>query len=325
MKTFRLLPARWKLILTGVVIAAVLAAASVAILWGDSPEKTKAQSIREYALEMRPANLDYGEGVWHAWTFDGTVPGPTLKVKVGEKLRVKVSNHLDMMASFHAHLEGYSIENDGSQANLLLGKGDKGMLRPGEAYTYEFTPPSPGLFYYHTHSADKGLAPSRFVMQGLYGAIIVSDPNEAPVREEVLFMGERGHATEGNLTFWVMNGMGLPGGEVALENIFKQQGMAGIEKQFNRTLPTFRAKVNEPIKLHVINIGDISHSLYIHSAEYVSLGVLGGRSWPGKVVPLVPGAADTLLVKFSYPGLWLFHCHVESHADTGMVGVFVVE
>ncbi|MBI4288963.1 MAG: multicopper oxidase domain-containing protein [Chloroflexi bacterium] len=316
-----------RLVFTVAAVAALLAFTGVAILlWGGGSHKTKAQTVREYALEVRPADLDYGDGaVWHAWTFNGTVPGPTLKVKVGETLRVKVTNNLGMVASFHAHMEGYSLRNDGSQANLLAQEGESGLLAPGAQYTYEFTPPSAGLFYYHTHSADKGIAPSKFVMQGLYGAIIVADPKETPLREEVLFLGERGHDREGNLTHWVMNGMGLPGGEVALENIFKEQGMAGIEKQFNRTLPTFKMKVNERIKLHVINIGDMNHSLYIHSAEYVSLGVLGGRPWPAKVVPLVPGAADTLLLRFTNPGLWLFHCHVESHADTGMVGLFIAE
>ncbi|MBI2906158.1 MAG: multicopper oxidase domain-containing protein [Chloroflexi bacterium] len=317
----------WRFVFAIAVVAPLLASSSLAILLRDnSNQKAKAQTVREYALEIRPADLDYGDGaVWHAWTFNGTVPGPTLKVKVGETLSVKVTNHLGMVASFHAHMEGYSLPNDGSQANLIAGEGEKGLLAPGAEYTYEFTPPSAGLFYYHTHSADKGIAPSRFVMQGLYGAIVVADPDETPLREEVLFLGERGHVREGNLTHWIMNGMGLPGGEVALENIFRQQGRAGIEKQFNRTLPTFEVKVNEPIKLHVINIGDIIHSLYIHSAEYISLGVLGGRPWPGKVVPLVPGAADTLLLKFSNPGLWLFHCHVESHADAGMVGLFIAK
>ncbi len=53
--------------------------------------------------------------------------------------------------------------------------------------------------------------------------------------------------------------------------------------------------------------------------------VLGGRPWPARVLPLVQGSADTLLVTFDNPGLWLFHCHVETHADAGMLGLFAVE
>jgi FtsP/CotA-like multicopper oxidase with cupredoxin domain len=47
--------------------------------------------------------------------------------------------------------------------------------------------------------------------------------------------------------------------------------------------------------------------------------------WPANVLPLLPGAADTLRFTFTKPGLWLFHCHVVVHADAGMIGLFVIE
>lgn len=286
----------------------------------------KPATVREYSLEMVAKDIEYGGGaVWHAWTFNGTVPGPTLRVNVGETLRVRVRNLEDIVYSFHTHLDGYTFENDGSQANIITGIGTEGILQPGEEHTWEFIPPTPGIYYYHTHTGDQEFTPTQLVTQGLYGAIIVSDPEEPPIREEVLFMGEIGHDTEGRVAPFIMNGMGLPGGEVALETIFKEEGFAGVTERFNKTIPVFKVGLNEPFKLHVINIGSLSHSLYIHSATVVSLGVLGGRPWPARVLPLVPGAADTLLVSFSNPGLWLFHCHVEPHADQGMIGLFDVE
>lgn len=285
----------------------------------------RAAQVVDYTLEIMPKDIEYDGGVWHAWTFNGTVPGPTLNVKAGDTLRVRVINHLGMVASFHAHMDGYSLENDGSQANMITGIGMGGILEPDSEYTYEFQPPTPGLFYYHTHSADKGLPPSMFVGQGLYGAIVVADPDRAPMREEVLFMGEIGHEVEGKVPPYIMNAKGLLGGEVALETTFKEQGLAGVTRLFDRSLPVFKVKTNERLRLHVVNIGDQMHSLYIHQGEQISVGALGGRPWPGKVIPLVPGAADTLEIKFSKPGMWLFHCHVESHADAGMVGLFLAE
>ncbi|MBI4570394.1 MAG: multicopper oxidase domain-containing protein, partial [Chloroflexi bacterium] len=50
-----------------------------------------------------------------------------------------------------------------------------------------------------------------------------------------------------------------------------------------------------------------------------------GRMWPANLLPLLPGAADTLRFTFTKPGLWLFHCHVVVHADAGMIGVFIIE
>lgn len=315
---------RWAIV-SAVFGVFLIGGVSTVALRSDSARSQKPETVWEYTLEIIAKDFDLGDGaVWHAWTFNGTVPGTTLTVNAGELLRVRVINHHDMVHSFHTHLDGYSFENDGSQANIISGIGADGFIPPGGEHTWEFRPPTPGIYYYHTHSADKGFRPAQIVGQGLYGAIIVRDPQEPPIREEVLFMGEIGHDTEGVVSPFVMNGMGLVGGEVALETIFEAKGVAGIAERYNKTIPHISAKVNEPFKLHVINIGNMEHSLYIHSATVISLGVLGGRPWPARVLPLVQGAADTLLVTFTEPGLWLFHCHVETHADLGMIGLFEI-
>jgi len=289
---------------------------------------TKATPVRAYTLEIVPKDITYGKGaVWHAWTFNGSVPGPILRVTVGERLRVRVVNRHTLTHSFHTHLTDYVFQHDGSQANIITGKGMGAMtmIPPGGEHTYEFQPTTPGIYYYHCHSADGGLHITQHIHQGLYGAIIVEAANEPPMRQEVLFMGEIGHVVEGEVPDYIMNGLGLPGGEAALEAVFHKKGFPGVAEQLNKTVPAFTVKVNEPIKLHVINIGDDIHTFHAHSVAHVSLGVLNGRPWPANVLPLAPGAADTLLVKFKQPGLWLFHCHVVFHADKGMIGVFSVE
>ncbi len=146
------------------------------------------------------------------------------------------------------------------------------------------------------------------------------------MREDVLVMAEIGPLTKGNnVPPYIMNGLGVPGGELTLETIYKAQGLQGIVKQLGKTVPYYKLKVGEPMKLHVVNLGNLYHSLHIHEIPLISLGVLNGRPWPAEVLPLVSGAEDTLLIKFRYPGIWLFHCHVVNHADAGMVGVFIVE
>ena len=321
------LPRRVSIALIAIGTTVLLGGLAALGLWlsGVVPE-AQAQPVREYTLEVVPKDIGYGnDAVWHSWTYNGTVPGPTLRVKAGEVLRVKVINRHNLIHSFHTHLTNYPFEMDGTQANIITGKGAGGMIPPGGEYTYEFTPTTPGIYYYHCHSADGGFHINQHILQGLYGAIIVEGPDEPPVRQEVLFMAESGHAREGNVPFFIMNSLGLPGGEHSLELVFKEKGFAGVAEQLGKTVPFFKAKVNESIKLHVINIGNMEHTLHIHSATHVSLGVLGGRPWPANVLPLDAGAADTLQVNFSHPGLWLFHCHVVSHADAGMIGVFIVE
>ena len=317
--------------LTVLAVAALFALLGVYLVGrGDGAE---AQTVRDYNLEIVPADIDYGGGnVWHAWTFKladapkGTVPGPTLTVTVGEKLRVHVKNKLDLVESFHTHLSNYDIESDGSQLNIITNKGAGAMIPPGGEWTYEFTPDQPGIFYYHTHSADGGLTISQHVHQGLYGAIIVKAPDEPAVREEVIFMGEIGHETEGdNVPPYIMNGMGLPGGEHALEAAFLAGGFDAVAAQLNKTVPAISAKTGEEMRVSVINIGDQMHSFHAHSVNHISEQAMPGRIWPANLLPPVPGAADTLRFTFTKPGLWLFHCHVVSHADAGMIGLFVIE
>jgi len=331
LQMMRRLPETGLVVVLSLMLAAGIAGAAIALGLAGL-EGASAQPVREYTLDIVPTDIDYGGGnVWHAWTYKladqprGSVPGPTLTVTVGEKLRVRVRNRHNLVHSFHTHLTHYALESDGSQLNVITGQGAGAMIPPGGEYVYEFEPTEPGIYYYHCHSADGGLTISQHIRQGLYGAIIVRAKDEPPMRDEVIFMSEVGHETEGQVPPFIMNGLGLPGGEHRLEEVFHQQGMAGVEAQLGKTVPVLRARVGEPIRLHVINIGDVIHSFHIHHASHVSEGVLQGRPWPANVVPLVPGAADTLRVVFTEPGLWLFHCHVVSHADAGMIGLFMVE
>jgi len=322
----RILAVLASLILIGVAATSGLFAA----LLIDRGEEVDAQPIREYNIEIVPADIDYGGGnVWHAWTYKladepaGHVPGPTLEVAIGEKLVVNVTNKLDIVHSFHTHFSNYDLESDGSQLNTITGVGAGAMIPPGGKWTYKFDPDTPGILYYHCHSAAGGHHITEHIHQGLYGAIIVKDPNAPPVRDEVVFMSEIGFNTEGdNPPPFIMNGMGLPGGEQALEQVFLDQGIEGVQAQYNKTVPVISAKVGEEMNVHVINIGDQVHSFHAHNVKHISLGTLQGDQWAGNVLPLVPGQADTLQFTFTKPGPWLFHCHVVAHADAGMIGLF---
>jgi FtsP/CotA-like multicopper oxidase with cupredoxin domain len=317
---------------SGLIVLATAVAVQCAVVIGlviaaAVPHGAGAQTVRNYDLEITNTDIDYGGGnVWHAWTFNGQVPGPTLTIIEGEKLRVHVTNKTDLVHSFHTHLVGYDLASDGSQVNSITGVGAGAMIPPGGEYTYEFGSQKPGIYYYHCHSADGGFHITQHIHQGLYGAIIVKPRDPAPVRDEVIMMGEMGHDTEGDsVPQFIMNGMGLPGGEHALEAAFTSGGIDAVVSQLNYTVPAIEATVGEDIHLHVINIGDQVHTFHAHDVEAISLEALGGRPWPADVVPLLPGAADTVSLKFTQPGLWLFHCHVVNHADAGMIGLFIID
>jgi nitrite reductase (NO-forming) len=285
-----------------------------------SLEAAATPRLVEYTLTVQEIQVTQGDKTWTEWTYNGQVPGPTLTGSVGDTLRVRVVNQGTHIHSFHTHLTVYNFSMDGSQANVIAGVGAGSMIAPGGEYTYEFLLTEPGIFYYHCHSSD-GAMISVHIHMGLYGAIIVQDPNQQVLRDEVIFYGE---SMPGHPAPYVINNRGIPGGEMTLEHIFHEGGTAAVAQEFNVSVSVWYFKVGETVRLHVINIGDQIHSHHQHGSSVRSTA-LGGREWPANTVPLVPGAADTLEVTFLEPGLWLFHCHVVQHADLGMIGLFIVE
>lgn len=282
--------------------------------------------VRDFSLEIVGTDVDTGAGLWHAWTFNGSIPGPTLTANVGDVLRVTVVNRHTLTHSFHTHLVPGGLASDGSQLNSITGIGGMAMIPPGESYTYTLKATEAGINYYHCHSADGGHPISHHMAQGLYGAILIQEPDAAPIQTEVVFMGERGFDVESqDAPYFLMNGKGLPGGEHELERVFAEQGVPGVVAQLGRTVPIFRGRVGQEMEVAVVNIGDAVHSFHLHGMKAYSQEQQPGHVVPAQVVQLVPGAVDRIRFTPTDPGLWLFHCHVVSHADQGMIGVFLVD
>jgi FtsP/CotA-like multicopper oxidase with cupredoxin domain len=290
------------------------------------------QKVREYTLVIEATDIQVSDNaVWHAWTYNGTVPAPTLKAKQGDLLRVRVINNHNLTHSFHAHLTDYDMKHDGSPVNVLTGIGEGSMIPPGGEWTYEYNMDNWGTSFFHDHASSEGHGIKDHILQGLYGAIIVerNPPKTYIDRDIVIVMGEIGFDVErigpGPTPYFIMNGKGMPGGEHALGEIFKEQGMEGVVSQFNYTLPVYKAKVGETVQFHVINLGDVIHSFHLHGLEMTSSAVQRGTNIQGTTVPLVQGTLETFIVKPDKPAVWLYHCHVVSHADAGMIGLFIVE
>lgn len=281
-----------------------------------------AQNVKQYTLIIEAKQMQLAGKTWEVWAYNGTIPAPTLKAKVGETLRIRVINKHSLIHSMHTHLTNYKFEMDGSQANVIAGKGAGSMIPPNGEYTYEFTLTTPGIFYFHCHSADGGNPISFHMRMGLYGAIVVDEPDRAPAKEFVLFYSE---GQPGNPAPYVINNRGIPGGEHLLEKIFKEGGFNAVAQQLNVTVTTLAVKKGDVVRLHIINIGDIFHSHHHHGFEHRSIRTLRGDVWASNVLPLVPGQADTLEFTATEPGIWLVHCHVVSHADAGMIALLIVE
>ena len=137
--------------------------------------------IVEVHLEARAAAISLRPPALVAmWSYDGVVPGPLVRARVGDTLVVRFHNRLPEPTTIHWH--GLRVPNDmdGSHLTQL-------DIPPGGRFDYRFALPDAGTYWYHPH-----LASNKQVGLGLYGAIVVEAPNEPPElgREAVLVLSD---------------------------------------------------------------------------------------------------------------------------------------
>lgn len=144
--------------------------------------------------------------VTNAITFNGTIPGPEIRVKVGDLVIVHYQSQLpaaDGNTSIHWHGVELNNQSDGTAVT-------QDPVPPGGSYTYAFTVPRPGIFWYHPH-----MSPTDAVFRGQYGSLIVTGPDDLqlqtqgvlppPAHTKTLMLGDmtvcKAPGTNDNATF----------------------------------------------------------------------------------------------------------------------------
>ena len=132
-------------------------------------------------LILRAQRLPEGamDGFTHG--FNGQVPGPTINATLGQTLEVQLINELDHGTTIHWHGLHVPYEMDGVPWQ-------RGAIAPGGSYTYRFTLNQTGTFWYHPHFNTEGQ-----VDGGLYGALVVRDPNDDPATHDLVAIVDDRH------------------------------------------------------------------------------------------------------------------------------------
>ena len=124
------------------------------------------QVLREYELVATEVEIEVVPGVFYpAWTYNGQVPGPTIRCTEGDRVRVRFTN-----ATAHPH----SVHFHGVHPAEMDGAFDP--IRPGGQFTYEFDAEPFGLHLYHCHTVPI----KRHIHKGLYGVFLVDPPKARP-------------------------------------------------------------------------------------------------------------------------------------------------
>jgi FtsP/CotA-like multicopper oxidase with cupredoxin domain len=157
----------------------VLSRSSVHATSGGDPYSTTSvvdtnpdPNIVETTIVADETTVDLGNGVTaNADTFNGTIPGPTFHLKVGDQVIVHYENHLATPSAIHWH--GVELSN-GMDGTPFV----QNQVEPDSTALYKFTVTRPGMFWYHPHHHSS----TNQVFRGLYGLIVVTDPNEAALQ-----------------------------------------------------------------------------------------------------------------------------------------------
>jgi FtsP/CotA-like multicopper oxidase with cupredoxin domain len=134
--------------------------------------------VREFELIAAPASLALaGAQPLNVWAYNGQVPGPTLRIRLGDTLRVRFTNRLPQATTIHWH--GVRVPNEMDGVPWVT----QPPVEPGGTFTYEFTPKDAGTFWFHPH-----LRSSEQVERGLFGALIVEDRAPPPFSRDELWV-----------------------------------------------------------------------------------------------------------------------------------------
>lgn len=138
-------------------------------------------SVLETVIKATHGMVDLGGGLMaHAERLNGAIPGPTLRLNLDDTVIVRLINELDHPTGIHWH--GIELANsaDGTEVTqngvtTRFAAAPPSPTPAGGTYLYKFTAPRPGIYWYHPHHHH---ATNR-VFRGMYGMIVVADPNEA--------------------------------------------------------------------------------------------------------------------------------------------------
>ena len=288
---------------------------------GRVSELQNGQTVREFTLiatENQSIEVMDGGYVFKAWTFNGTIPGPTMRVTEGDLVNITLVNDKNNTRSHSLHMHSiHSGEMDGVEG--------KGIVAPGESFTYEFVAQPFGVYPYHCHVSPV----ADHISRGLYGMLII-DPKEPRTQMKELAMMMNGY----DFNYDMEGPAFIPTVEEAVNN-----EMPDVEERDNE-LYSVNGKafdyVNHPIELvageeyriYLVNMleFDLVNSIHVHGTmfEYYPSGTSKDPQQVNDIVTLGQGDRGILELSYPYPGRYMFHTHINDFADKGWMSFFNV-
>lgn len=260
--------------------------------YGEVSYRLNGQRVREYRMMAVDRKLEIMPGLFYdAWTYNGQVPGPTLRATEGDLVRVHFTN-----AGLHEH----TIHFHGFHAADMDGALEQ--IQPGDSYVYEFEARPFGLHLYHCHT----MPLKRHIAKGLYGAFIIDPGKPRPPAHEIVM---------------VMNGFDVNFDE---ENEVYAVNTVPFAYQA-QPIVLRRGEMNRIYLVNVLEF-DLLNSIHIH-ANFFHVYRTGTSLVPTDYTDTITlGQGERHILEFQYDrlGKFMFHAHQSEFAELGWMGLFEV-
>ena len=251
------------------------------------PRMDKGVKVYELTARKIPWETVPGTTV-EGWAYNGQIPGPQIRVREGDRVRLILKNELPESTSVHFH--GLEVPNDQDGVPYIT----QPPIKSGQSYTYEFTAPNPGSHMYHSHHNA-----AKQVGLGLLGAFIIEPKDPLPIEKAdidyVMVINDGMHG-------YTLNGKSFPATEPIV------------------------AKKGQKVRIRFMNEGMMIHPMHLHGMHMTVIAKDGWPQpapWKCDTLNVAPGERWDVIVNCNNPGTWAFHCHILPHAESehGMVGM----
>jgi FtsP/CotA-like multicopper oxidase with cupredoxin domain len=260
----------------------------------------------EITIAISPWEVEAGRSV-EAWTYNGQVPGPAIRVDDGDRVEVIFHNELPMGTDVHFH--GVRLENQMDGVAPLT----QPLIESGASFTYSFVAVGPAVSMYHAHHHGQLQVPN-----GLFGTIIIGDTP--------LPLGR------------VIGGIEVPEDlelVTELPMVLNDAGVIGYSlngKSFPATEPLV-VGVDDWFVVHYYNEGLQIHPMHLHGFPQLVFSKDGyplDEPYWVDTLNVAPGERYSILVHADTAGAWVWHCHILNHVEReegmfGMVTAVIVE
>jgi FtsP/CotA-like multicopper oxidase with cupredoxin domain len=252
-------------------------------------------TIREFTLIASDDKImEVSPGVFYnVWTFNGTIPGPTIRATEGDLVRIHFVNNGSKPHSIHFH---------GIHSSEMDGVFD--MVSPGGQFVYEFYAEPFGVFPYHCHMQPL----EEHISHGLYGVYIVDPKNKPRPTADEMVMVMNGYDTDSDKenNFYTVNGIPY----------YYMHHPIQIEK-------------GRLVRVYLVNMLEFDpiNNFHLHANMY-QLYRSGTSLTPNEYTDMVTmsqGERGILEFTYKYPGPYMFHAHKTEFAEKGWMGTFLVK